>query len=315
MKIYAPDYYNEFSCIADKCRHNCCIGWEIDIDDDTMELYNKIISEKTPLSKRLSDSIEITDGCPHFKLCENDRCPFLDSNGLCDLILEKGEDILCDICTDHPRFRNFYSDRTEIGLGLCCEVVADIVLSKAEPMKIVAIGDDGFECLPLTDYEKSALQLKDEILAILSDHGANFNTRAEKALLLADTKLKDFSGNELYDILLPLERLDTQWDSVISSLSKLHKISDLPKYDSYREKLSMYFIYRHLNAECDSFADAIEFSLFSVDTIVKAAIAVYGGNFELSQIADIARMYSAEIEYSTENIEKILFSVQNKVMI
>ena len=32
MQIIVPDYYKEFSCIADHCRHSCCIGWEIDID-------------------------------------------------------------------------------------------------------------------------------------------------------------------------------------------------------------------------------------------------------------------------------------------
>ena len=37
MKIYVPDYYSEFSCIADKCSDNCCIGWEIDIDENSLE--------------------------------------------------------------------------------------------------------------------------------------------------------------------------------------------------------------------------------------------------------------------------------------
>ena len=37
MKLIAPDYYNKFSCIADKCRHSCCVGWEIDIDENTNE--------------------------------------------------------------------------------------------------------------------------------------------------------------------------------------------------------------------------------------------------------------------------------------
>ena len=42
MQILVPDYYKDFKCIADKCKHNCCIGWEIDIDDDTLEYYNKV---------------------------------------------------------------------------------------------------------------------------------------------------------------------------------------------------------------------------------------------------------------------------------
>jgi lysine-N-methylase len=34
MKLIAPDTYPEFCCIADRCRHSCCIGWEIDVDPD-----------------------------------------------------------------------------------------------------------------------------------------------------------------------------------------------------------------------------------------------------------------------------------------
>jgi lysine-N-methylase len=36
MKLRAPKYYLDFACIADRCKHSCCIGWEIDVDADTM---------------------------------------------------------------------------------------------------------------------------------------------------------------------------------------------------------------------------------------------------------------------------------------
>ena len=42
MKLYAPSYYKKFKCIADKCEHSCCIGWEIDIDEETLEKYEKL---------------------------------------------------------------------------------------------------------------------------------------------------------------------------------------------------------------------------------------------------------------------------------
>ena len=42
MKEVFPNYYKKFKCIKDKCKHNCCIGWEIDIDEDTMDLYNSL---------------------------------------------------------------------------------------------------------------------------------------------------------------------------------------------------------------------------------------------------------------------------------
>ena len=37
MKITAPDYYSQFKCIADQCRHTCCVGWEIEVDDEGLE--------------------------------------------------------------------------------------------------------------------------------------------------------------------------------------------------------------------------------------------------------------------------------------
>ena len=44
VNVY-PGYYSGFRCIADKCKNNCCIGWEIDIDkesyDEVVELLPK----------------------------------------------------------------------------------------------------------------------------------------------------------------------------------------------------------------------------------------------------------------------------------
>ena len=34
MKRYAPAYYPRFACLADRCRHSCCIGWEIEVDEE-----------------------------------------------------------------------------------------------------------------------------------------------------------------------------------------------------------------------------------------------------------------------------------------
>ena len=34
-----PAYYEAFRCTAGACRHNCCIGWEIDIDGKSAARY------------------------------------------------------------------------------------------------------------------------------------------------------------------------------------------------------------------------------------------------------------------------------------
>ncbi len=140
MNIYAPDYYADFHCIADRCRHTCCEGWEIDIDEESLKKY---LALPGAFGDRLRSGISRT-GSPHFIL-NNDRCPLLNQNNLCDLILQCGEESLCQICADHPRFRNYWSDRVELGLGMACEEAAQLILSVNHPMKLILLEGDGLE--------------------------------------------------------------------------------------------------------------------------------------------------------------------------
>ena len=134
MKRKTLSYYPKFQCIADKCRHSCCLGWEIDIDPDTREHYATL---KDPYAKTINDNIE-DDPEPHFRLTSDERCPFLNSRGLCDMILNIGEEHLCNICRDHPRYRN----NGEIGLGICCEEALRLLIEETDPITEIEVEDD-----------------------------------------------------------------------------------------------------------------------------------------------------------------------------
>lgn len=136
VKTVVPDYYASFRCIAGACRHTCCAGWEIEIDPDSLARWRG--------DADIAPHIEYGE-TPHIRLADGERCPFLDSDGLCRLILRSGEDVLCNICRDHPRFRSFWSDRVEIGLGLVCEEAARLILSRETPAREVVLDDDGAE--------------------------------------------------------------------------------------------------------------------------------------------------------------------------
>jgi lysine-N-methylase len=109
------------------------LGWEIDIDDETLEKYRAV---KGDFGKRLWSQIEVPegdDGEPaHFRLTECDRCPFLNDDNLCDIYINLGEDYLGYICTHHPRFYEWYVDGREAGLGLVCEAAAELILQKPD---------------------------------------------------------------------------------------------------------------------------------------------------------------------------------------
>ena len=162
MKVFAPDYYWSFSCIAGDCKHSCCKGWEIDIDDETTEYYKNLPGE---FGERLRKNIDFGEECSCFRLGENERCPFLNEKGLCDIIINLGEDSLCQICADHPRFRNFFDSRVEIGLGLCCEAAAVLILERQEKTVLEVIEDDGFE-EEISEDEKAFFSLRDAVFAV-----------------------------------------------------------------------------------------------------------------------------------------------------
>ena len=44
MKIIKPKFWDAFQCIGGACTDNCCIGWEIDIDEELKTFLDEIIS-------------------------------------------------------------------------------------------------------------------------------------------------------------------------------------------------------------------------------------------------------------------------------
>ena len=42
MKQWFPHYYSDFQCIGSACQDNCCIGWEIGIDAETLKFYRQV---------------------------------------------------------------------------------------------------------------------------------------------------------------------------------------------------------------------------------------------------------------------------------
>ena len=53
------------------------------------------------------------------------------------IFINLGEDRLCDICREHPRFYNWFGDYTEVGLGLCCEEAERLLFSNSKPLTFV----------------------------------------------------------------------------------------------------------------------------------------------------------------------------------
>ncbi len=296
MKIIVPDYYPEFRCIAGACRHSCCIGWEIDIDENTYARYRQ---ESGPLGQRLQDNIELAGTTVSFRLDEKERCPFLTQDGLCDIILHLGEGALCQICRDHPRFRADFSDRTEIGLGLCCEEAARIILHRESPLSLITLSEDG-ETQSLTREEEELLSRRDTLIAIAQDRSVSMDSRINRLCIAAGAVRPEFDFARWADFYLSLEQMDPAWARLLRESVKKQPDTQVP--ETAQEQLLVYFLFRHMSSAADEidFAARAAFAVLSTGMI--AEIASRSG----VSLSEAARLYSAEIEYSEENTEELL---------
>ena len=296
MKLIAPDYYRDFRCIADKCRHSCCVGWEIDIDPATREKYRHVPG---PFGARLNAAID--DGeVSTFRLGADERCPMLNPSGLCDLIIALGEENLCQICADHPRFRNHYLSQTEIGLGLCCEEAARLVLTREEPMQLVTLEDDGEES-DLPEEEAALLALRTALIGVVQDETLPLAVRLDRLLAAVDFAIPEKDWAEVYR---GLERLDPAWDGCLDELD-LSRAAP-PQLEGALANFCVYLLYRHLPGalEDDDIPGRVAFCVLS--TRVLMALCAAKADCTLADCIEFARMYSAEIEYSEDNIAALL---------
>lgn len=318
MKTVYPDYYESFKCIAGKCRHNCCIGWEIDIDESTLSFYNSLKGE---FGKRLQKNISF-DPTPHFTLINDERCPFLNGENLCDIFKELGEHHLCQICSDHPRFYNEFEDRVEAGLGLCCEEAARLIITQKEPLRLLGL-----------ESEKSGtLLLRKKIFGILQDRSKAIPNRIEEMLKIFAHPAFELKNRCRLDLgilkWLPvfegLERLDESWSLLLSKLKESFDPTRTEDFDIFMrdreheyEQLLCYLIYRHFlksdfaedMALCSAFAALI----FNLVYALGAVIFSEQGDFTVEDQLEIIRLFSSEIEYSDENLDIIFNELYTEI--
>ena len=182
IRIYGFSFFfDQFKCIGSACTDTCCAGWEIEVDETTAQGY---LAEKGAFGDRLRREIGSEPGEYFFKL-KNNRCPFLNKENLCDIFINLGEDRLCDICREHPRFYNWFGDYTEVGLGLCCEEAERLLFSDSKPLTFVEevhtdasdlLDDESEECEQMLEERKA-------IFSILQNRKKNIGARLKRLLL------------------------------------------------------------------------------------------------------------------------------------
>lgn len=205
MNLLYPKYYEDFVCIADRCEDTCCAGWEIDIDDDSYEKYMQVEGTfgeriRNSIKEYQPDAADVYES-HGFILKEKRRCPFLNEKNLCDMIIELGEDAICDVCTYTPRNFLEYGNTREISLSPSCAEAGRFIFGSRE--KVTFVKKEIAESL---DFEESAKDLeiaeairnaRDVSIAILQDREKSIYERICEFLFYAK-EVQDLMNEELY---------------------------------------------------------------------------------------------------------------------
>lgn len=294
--ISVPTIYEQFHCKADKCLHTCCRGWEIDIDPETRSRYAQMTG---PMADRLKSAIEDSEDGAFFRLSEDERCPFLASSGLCDLICACGEDALCQICRDHPRYRNEFSTFTEVGLGLCCEEAAALTLHHEAPMRWHFFSGTP-DLASLSEEEATLLSLRNQLITIMQRRDQSILHRLQSLCAAVGHALPNRSIKDWADFLLTLERLDPSWTDMLTRLA--HVSDHFPDVNAlWVEQFVVYLLHRHL-PDALLYDDLPYRVLFCATSglLIAHLFALYPDEI------NVTRMFSSEIEYSDENLNAFL---------
>lgn len=176
MKVLKPYYYDQFHCIGSQCIQTCCHGWDIPIDPST---YNKYQNVENEFGKRLRQNIT-TPTTKKFVLDDHGKCGLLNKNGLCDIYLNIGEDMMCDTCKTYPRVTKIRADIYEQTLSLSCPEVSRILIENRAPIDF-CIGDtddDKNDAVPVNDELFNALLLaRSYSIELLQNRTISFTNR------------------------------------------------------------------------------------------------------------------------------------------
>ena len=281
-------------------------------------------AENLKLGDRLREELcDLPDGTVCFRLGENERCPFLDDDNLCELILKLGDDALCEICREHPRFYEELGGRVEMGVGLCCEEACRLLFEQKNPVTFITtnVGE-----LPNAPEDPLVFHLRDEAFAIVQDRSLPLRVRMHRLLDFGVQAQKTLFGNmspaerdttdetdtraALFDMMTEMEPYDETWPDYVQLLEDNGLQANLDDMDGGYENLLVYFLYRHFahGVTDGRIAARVGFCAVSVWFIclMNTKCLRDTGEFTPWDRIVCTKDYSKQVEYSAENMEMAL---------
>jgi lysine-N-methylase len=255
MLYTIPDYYHEFTCVAGKCEDTCCAGWQIVVDDASLENYK---NETGTFAERLKESVNWEEGT--FKQDKDRRCAFLNQSNLCDMYTALGEESLCRTCKLYPRHIEEFEDVREVTLSVSCPEVARTLMNKKEPVHFLTYETDEEE-----DYEdfdpflySKLLDARDVMIEILQDREKKLNLRAALILAIARDLQECIDEEDIFS----MDDVFDYYQAEEGVRKVKNALAEVDYYTYSRKMFQNQYQMEHLRADWESYLQEAEKLLY-----------------------------------------------------
>lgn len=339
MLYRKTDDYDSFRCLAGKCPRSCCEGWQIVIDEDSLEKYKTLGG---PLAERLAQDVDRKESvfCQH-----GSRCAFLADDGLCDLQRVYGEEALCATCTRYPRHEEEFEDVREYSLSLSCPEAARMLLTRREPMRFTcweSDEEDDFEEFDFLLYDRLDA-VRERLFAVAQDRSVplwerlvrlyamglslqqdleedavadmedNLDAKTEAQMEAARQFFSYEGAKRDYDVLYQLEMLYPDWVRILDETWERAYEGGLTAWEMAHEwsedqqiageQILMFFLYTYFCGAVydDGICSKVALAVRSTQWILEMTKA-HDADDGAAVLQDIAVRYAREVEHSDENL-------------
>ena len=123
------NYLKNFTCAAENCVNTCCSGWDIHIDEKTLNTITETNNNdvKRFFSKKIKPSSN-KNFPAQIAIDKKKRCTFLDSNNLCKIQKKIDQRYLSHTCKTYPRREVLFPEVKFLSGSFGCPEITNISL-------------------------------------------------------------------------------------------------------------------------------------------------------------------------------------------
>ncbi len=225
QNFFVPEYIQDFKCIGKDCIDSCCVGWNIKIDKATYKKYkNSTNKEIKSISQKSLVRDDLKSNINYGKLInENNCCPFLTKEKLCNAYKLIGQESLSITCSTYPREITTFDKIGFISGSLSCPEIARLCLSKRnlniktlkkKKLPNIFNSHNVFSLQTKKKLSDKKLRFVEEVFSKINDHSTIFKTL--KRIIISydkinssESSINNFLKNENEKIKKKLLNTDT----------------------------------------------------------------------------------------------------------